>query len=193
MLTRLAAALGRHVGGAGGRAAAAAAEAELCAEQGAGAAGGAADLGTGGEPDGVGGPCALEAMAAEAADAAVAAIRRSCLMPFLERQLVGASFTDMASRCAPAALQQHALVQCSATRCYTELAQHNVRAVAALCGTVSNTCGHTVPSHRTNAVTRTARSGAHTHSCRLAASDRSASLQEHDICSRTARPIPCLH
>lgn len=30
---------------------------------------------------------------------AVAAIRESCLVPFLERQLVGASFTDMASRC----------------------------------------------------------------------------------------------
>jgi hypothetical protein len=94
------------VGGAGGRAAAAAAAAELCAEQGAGAAGGATDpRGPCGEPDGVGGPCVQEAMAAEAADAAVAAIRRSCLMPFLERQLVGASFTDMASRCAPAALQ----------------------------------------------------------------------------------------
>ena len=29
----------------------------------------------------------------------MAAIRESCLVPFLERQLVGASFTDMASRC----------------------------------------------------------------------------------------------
>ena len=40
--------------------------------------------------------------AAEGADpegTAVAAIRESCLVPFLERQLVGASFTDMASRC----------------------------------------------------------------------------------------------
>lgn len=45
---------------------------------------------------------ALGAEAADEGDAAVRAICESCLVPFLERQLVGASFTDMTSRCAQA-------------------------------------------------------------------------------------------
>ncbi|KAK9830590.1 hypothetical protein WJX81_002568 [Elliptochloris bilobata] len=99
VLLRLTATLGRHVGGAGGAAAAAAAGSELSAEASAGPAadaewGSDCDLSGSGSAPGPSG-------AAEAADpegAAVAAVSESCLVPFLERQLVGASFTDMASR-----------------------------------------------------------------------------------------------
>ncbi len=45
----------------------------------------------------------------------------------------------------PPRCRQHAPVSCSATRCYTELAQHNVRAYATLSSSVSSTCGHTIP------------------------------------------------